>query len=110
MLQHGPTVASILEKMQRDGLGGFKPVDHGRGRHDPAHRIEHRHHRRPQARDAGALLTNAQSALTKSIFPVELFQRVLEKLPWQREFIVGPPLDSGVDSERRWVEYAGREI
>jgi hypothetical protein len=56
--------------MQRDRFGGFKPVEDGARRHDPAHRIEHCHHRRPEASDTGTLFTNAQSAIKKSIIPV----------------------------------------
>jgi hypothetical protein len=70
VLQHRPTVPSILEKMQGDRFSGFEPVDHRTGRHDPAHRIEHRHHGGPETCDTGAQLTNAQSSINKPIFPI----------------------------------------
>lgn len=70
MLQHGPTVAFIFEKIERRRLGRFKPVENGAGRYDPAHRIEHGHYRRPEVCDAGVLFTNSQRAVKKSIVPV----------------------------------------
>ncbi len=110
MLHHRAPAARVRQNLAGQVWDGFENLQHRARRHEPADRIDQRHHGGSEASDPGLSLTHLERSAHQTILAVEQLKDFLKGPTRQWELVIAPAFHPKVNRQGLRIEHARSKV